>query len=204
MNRLEIINKAFLKLGQSPVPSLEDTDDRTQCALAIYESVRNTEQTSYRWSFCTKRFILNAMTVTDDDNNPVIVKPAFGYTYQYLLPKGFLRLIEIHGHRQMDYAIEGDRLLTNLEGPLNIIALCLEENEHKFPPAFVEAFATRLAIELCTRIKQDSTSKAQLQQEYLYNLSMAKKTDAIQRATMSTPDGSWIDIRMSEIGSTGF
>ena len=199
MDRLGIVNKALLKLGQTPVANLEDTDNRVVSILAIYESVRDTEQTSYRWTFCTKRFILEPIKVKDAEGNVIVVAPKFGYKYQYLLPKGFLRLISIYEHTQTGYSIEGQRLLTNLEGPLKIIALCIEEHECNFPPAFVEAFSTKLAIEVCKRIEQDVAEKAQLMQEYLMALSIAKKTDAIQRATEKPVEGPWVDVRFSEV-----
>ena len=196
MDRLDIINKALLKIGQTPVKDLSDQDNKLACALAIYDSVRNTEQASYRWTFCTKRFSLKPLAIHNDETGEyTIVKPAFGYAYQYILPKGFLRLIEIYGHRQMDYTIEDGKLLTNTDGPLNIIALCEEDVDRKLPPAFVEVFACKLAIELTRRIQQDSSLKAELRQEYYYALSVAKKTDAIQRATDRIPDGDWVDVR---------
>lgn len=200
MDKLGIINKALLKLGQSPISSLDDKDNKTVCALALYDSVRDVEQTSFRWTFCTKRFVLEPLTMKSPDGLEVVhVKPAFGYEYQYLLPKGFLRLISIAGTKQMGYTIEGNSLLINNEGPLHIIALCIEQCEQKFPPAFVEVFATKLAIELCKRLEQDVRTKADLKQDYDYALMVAKKTDAIQRAVIPVPDGPWIDNRFTDI-----
>lgn len=196
MDKLGIINKAFLKLGQAPIDSLDNKDNKTVCALALYDSVRDVEQTSFRWTFCTKRFILEPLALTSPDGlETVIVKPAFGYKYQYLLPKGFLRLISIVGARQMGYSIEGNCLLIDNEGPLHIVALCVEQCENKFPPAFVEVFATKLAIELCKRLEQDNRTKMDLKQDYDYALMIAKKTDAIQRAVIPAPDGPWIEDR---------
>ena len=198
MNRLNIINKAFLKLSGSPVANLSDQDNRVVSILAIYDSVRNTEQTSYRWTFCTKRFLLEKVT-EEVEGETVDVVPAFEYKYTYNLPLKFLRLIHIYGHDQVDYVIEGTKLLTNYDGPLKIIALCVEEEEEKFPPAFVEVFAIKLAIELCPRIQQDTSIKAELWKEYFQALSIAKKTDAIQRAVEYVPDGEWVNIRRREI-----
>ena len=198
MNRLGIVNKAFLKLAGSPVEDLSDQDNRVKSILAIYDSVRNTEQTSYRWTFCTKRFLLEKVT-EEIEGETVDVAPAFGYKYTYNLPLNFLRLIHIYDHAQMGYTIEGTKLLTNYDGPLKIIALCIEEEEEKFPPAFVEVFALKLAIELCPRIQQDTAIKAELWKEYFQALSIAKKTDAIQRAVEYVPDGEWVNIRRREI-----
>ena len=52
---------------------------------------------------------------------------------------------------------------------------------------------------MCKRIEQDVAEKAQLMQEYLMALSIAKKTDAIQRATEKPVEGPWVDVRFSEV-----
>ena len=204
MDRLGIINKAFIKLGQLPIPDLNDKDKRTVSILAIYESVRDTEQTSYRWTFCTKRMILKPLELKDPITGAIIeVPPLFGYAYQYLLPESFLRLIRIIGSNGSDYEIESGKLLMNRYELLKVIALCKETRESRFPPAFVEAFATKLAIELCETLQQDPSRKSGLMQEYLMHLSTAKKTDAIQRATIDLPDCDWLDVRNSDIPTVG-
>ena len=201
MDRLGIVNKTFIKLGQLPITDLNDKDKRTVSILSIYESVRDTEQAAYRWTFCTKRTILKPLEVKIPETGETVeVKPEFGHEATYLLPDDFLRLISIENSGGANYSIEGRKLLYFKSDSLKVIMLAKQIREEVFPPAFVEAFSTRLAIELCEALQQDPSRKQGLLQEYALNLTVARKTDAIQRAHMPVPQGDWLGNRYDFIG----
>ncbi|MGN1057810.1 MAG: hypothetical protein ACI4Q7_00450, partial [Candidatus Avelusimicrobium sp.] len=61
----------------------------------------------------------------------------------------------------------------------------------KWPPFFVEALATRLAIETCERLKQDPQRKSGLWQEYELNIGRAKRANAIQLSIKTPLPASW-------------
>ena len=84
-NDNDIVNRALLRLGQETVIDLTEDNERARAANALYNSVRDTLLSTYRWNFATKRAILEACELT----------PAFGFKYQYDLPSDFLRLISL-------------------------------------------------------------------------------------------------------------
>lgn len=180
---LEIANKALAKLGLRAVSSLEEAEESARVAKALYGTVRDYELSVYRWAFALKR----AALAKDAD------KPAFGFKNQYSLPADFLRLEEVDGLRgERDaYAVEGNKILTDLPAPLQIIYLSRELNTVKWPPYFVEAFSCRLAYEMCERLKQDPSRKTLLMQEYQLVIQAAKRSNAIQMAVMAAEPTPW-------------
>ena len=180
MDRLGIINKALIKLGQQPVKSLNDPDNKNKILILneLYESVRDTIQSSYRWTFCTTRFLL----IRDTDN-----PPAFGWNSFFPFPDDFLRLISIEENK-FNHEIENNGILCNAKEPENDTEVSIKikyikivEDEKKFSPAFCNAFATQLAREGCTNITQNEKLANKLTSEFFENISTAKKVDAIQR-----------------------
>ena len=74
-NDNDIVNRALLKLGQETVIDLTEDNERARAANALYNSVRDTLLSTYRWNFATKRAILEACELT----------PAFGWVNSLFL-----------------------------------------------------------------------------------------------------------------------
>ena len=151
-NDNDIVNRALLKLGQETVIDLTEDNERARAANALYNSVRDTLLSTYRWNFATKRVELEACELT----------PAFGYKYQYDLPSDFLRLISLPdapNNACDNYEIEQQHILTDYKSPLKIIYTARVTRANLFPPYFIEALSCRLAFEMCDRLKQDISRK---------------------------------------------
>lgn len=179
---LQIANKALQKLGLAAISSFESQEEAARVAQSVYGSVLEYELSVYPWAFAMRRAALPALADA----------PAFGYKYQYALPSDFLRLEGIynHGGQHKDaYEIEGNRILTNLEAPLKIRYISRNLDQTQWPPYFVEAFATRLAYEMCERLKQDPQRKGILEQEYQRIIGAAKRSNAIQLSIKSLLPG---------------
>lgn len=187
-NDTDVVNRALLKLGQETVIDLTEDNERARAANALYNSVRDTLLSTYRWAFATKRAVLDACELT----------PEFGFKYQYDLPSDFLRLISLPdapNNARDNYTIEQQHILTDYESPLKIIYTSRVTRANLFPPYFIEAFACRLAFEMCDRLKQDVTRKNVLMQEYELSIREAKKSNAIQLANISLPTSDYITVR---------
>ena len=189
MDRLAIVNKALIKLGQNPVKSLNDLDKKTLIVNEIYEYTRDILQSSYRWTFCTTRFVLER-----DDENP----PAFGWNSFFPFPEDFLRLISIVGNR-FEYEIENNGILCNMSDPsepdtkasIKIKYLKKVEEDEKFSPAFCDALATQIARESCVSVTQNDKLANKLASEFFEKISTAKKVDAIQRPPIRQNPSEW-------------
>lgn len=181
---LEIANKALAKLGLREISSFDSQEEAARVAKAVYGTTRDFELSTYQWAFALKRIELPA----DAD------APAFGFAYQYSLPSDFLRLEGIYNVGGLDrdaYEIEGNKILTNIEAPLCIRYISREVAQTKWPHYFVEAFATRLAYEMCERLKQDPQRKNLLMQEYQLVIAAAKRANAIQLAIKRPLPAPW-------------
>ena len=181
---LQIANKSLTKLGLPTIQSFESQEEAARLAAAIFGTVRDYELATYPWAFAIKRAELPALADA----------PAFGYKFQYALPTDFLRLEAICNQGGADknaYELEGNNLLTNIGAPLQIRYISRELNLVKWPPYFVEALATKLAYEMCERLKQDPQRKSVLAQEYQAIIGTAKRCNAIQLAVKDIRPGSW-------------
>lgn len=181
---LQIANKALTKLGLPTIQSFDSQEEAARLAGAIFGTVRDFELATYPWAFAIKRTELPALAES----------PAFGYKFQYALPADFLRLEGIYncgGADKNAYELEGNNLLTDIGAPLQIRYISRELNQIKWPPYFVEAVATKLAYEMCERLKQDPQRKSVLWQEYQAIIGAAKRCNAIQLAVKDIRPGSW-------------
>lgn len=184
ITNLQIANKALTKLGLKSISSFDSQEEAARLAGAILGTVRDFELATYPWAFAIKRAELPALADA----------PAFGYQFKYALPVDFLRLEGIYnygGDSKNAYELEGNTLLTNIGAPLQIRYISRELNQIKWPPYFVEAVATKLAYEMCERLKQDPQRKSVLWQEYQAIIGAAKRCNAIQLAVKDIRPGSW-------------
>lgn len=181
---LEAANRALLKLGQREITSFDAQEEAARACKTLYGSVLDAELSTYRWTFAVKR----AELAKD------ALPPAFGFKNQFTLPDDFLRLCEIYQlpiQARDAYALEGNKILTDLGAPLQIIYISRALDTVKWPPYFVEVFVCRLAYGLCERLKQDPSRKQILMQEYQLAVQAAKRSNAIQTAVMAAEPTPW-------------
>lgn len=184
VTQLEMANKALLKLGQTPITNLDEDTPTARAVKLAYGSVLDYELSIYHWVFAVKRVALPK----DQD------KPAFGYNNAYSLPADFLRLVgleDLPPQARDAYALEGNKILTNLEPPLKLTYITRDIGALSLPPYFVEVFTTRLAYELCEILKQDPQRKNTLLQEYQLGIRNAKRANAIQMPVLALQPTPW-------------
>ena len=85
-----------------------------------------------------------------------IATPSWGFSYQYTLPADCLRFLSIEA-RKVDYQLEGDKILVDDEGPLNIRYIARVADTSRYSPTFVAALAARWAFEICNVVESRVT-----------------------------------------------
>jgi hypothetical protein len=172
-SQVDIANRALTKLGESRITSLEDNTNNARVINSMFTIVRDAELRAY----------------------------------QYQLPSDCLRLIGLDAYVALGmgdyitrtdslYALEGNKVLTDLNAPLNIRYVKIEEDTNQYTSDFAEAFACRLAAE-CAETLTNSTSKRQLAwQEYKEAISLALKSNSLELPSQSRYDDSWILSRL--------
>ena len=195
---IEVANRALTKLGAARITALSDDNKQARAINSCYDVLLDAELRTNRWTFAIKRVELPA----DAD------APLYGFAYSYTLPSDFLRLDLINdmypdvsldsyiGADPADYQVENNKILTIYSAPLKVRYGARVSDPQQWDALFIEAFACRLAAEICEDLTQ-STPKRQLAwNEYQRALSMAKRANAIERPPQQGPDDAWIFARL--------
>jgi hypothetical protein len=197
-SQVEIANRALTKLGAARIISFADDNKQSRSVNSMFSVVRDAELRAHLWSFTIKRDSLPALTTT----------PAWGYDYEYQLPPDCLRLLEVddiypgpnlddyRNANTQEFTIEGRKILTNKDAPLKIRYVSRVADTTQWDATFVEAFACRLAMEMCEDLTQSNSKKESVKDDYNTAIMMAIRANAIELPPQDLPDDSWVMSRL--------
>lgn len=179
---IDICNSALQKLGAASIVSFTDNSrEARQCNIA-YDSNRRSELRKHRWNFAIARVSLS----------PDASAPAFDYKYQYTLPGDCLRVL-LPTDATLDWVVEGRKVLTNYDNPLNLRYITDVTDTTQFDPAFYDMLCIALAIDLCESLTNATGKKQLLQAEYKDAVSSARRNNAFEQLPADPPDDSlWL------------
>lgn len=187
---VEIANAALTLLGAERITTLDDASVAAETMKAGFDLIRDRELQAHPWKFATRRASLPALAAA----------PAYGPARQFLVPDGFLRLLEVDGQWvaspfsdelpfTLEAADEGNVIATNLGAPLLIRYTYRVTDTGLFAPAFSYALACALADFACEAITQ-STPKQQLMAErYERSISRARRLGAVEMPSRGLMEG---------------
>lgn len=191
-------NRALSKIGAGSIIALIDDTPAGNAVNAAYAQVRDAELTRHVWRFSVKRAALAALGTT----------PAFGYAKEYQLPDDCLRLLVAgqsapgldvaeyrNGADMLDYTVEGRKILTGITATLYIRYVARIEDPTQWDAAFAEAFAARLAYELCHVLSDSTSRKEQAWNDYRAAIREGLRANAMQQPPQALPDDSWMAAR---------
>lgn len=196
--KIDVANRALLKIGASRITEFEDEAKEAQAILVAWDHVQDREMGAHPWAFALRRVALPALADA----------PAWGYAVQYQLPEGFLGLHWVDGldvsstaadyldGTESSWRVEGGKILTDHSAPLRIVYSVRVEDPQQWGAQFCEVMAIALAIEICDEVSASLQRKQLLQQEKREALAIARRLNAIQQAPRSIPDGSWLSQRL--------
>ena len=195
---VSIANSALSKIGGGSIIALTDDTPAGIAINARYANVRDAELRRHVWRFSVKRAALAALGTT----------PTFGYDYEYQLPSDCLRVLVAgetapglnmaefrDGSDDLDYTIEGRKILTNISAPLYLRYVYRVTDPTQFDPAFAEAFAARLGYEVCTALSDSTSRKEMAKQDYKDAIREAVRANALEQPATVLPDDSWLASR---------
>jgi len=190
---VQIVNWSLAKIGAAGIAALSDSGEAAAVASAVYEEVRDVELMAHAWSFAKTRAILPAEAET----------PAFGWSWQYLLPSDCLRPLEV-GSWPMPvmaslvtgdtrtFIIENNRILTNRGPSLPLSYLRRVTDTSQYPPSFVDALACRLAVEISERLAASTSMRQMAWEEYERAVRQARRVNAIGLPPVAIQDDTWM------------
>ncbi len=187
-SEVSIANLALQKLGSKNIVSLSENINEAKAVASCYEALRDKEIRMYLWGFAKTRAILA----------PHAVQPAFTFSYAFVLPSDFLRLIK-PARLGLDWTIEvheGERaILTNDGDTLQIRYIRKVTDPTLFDPCFVDMLACRIAWHCCERLTQSNTKKQGIMEEYNVSRAEARKTSAFELPSQAQPADEWLAAR---------
>jgi hypothetical protein len=170
-----ICNRALTACGANTIVSFGDgTTEANLCALH-YPTVRDAVTAAYQWTHAIKRF---------GPLVPDAATPAFGFTYQYILPSDLLTLTAVHLDDRLrqipEYEVEGGRLLTNIGSGLFIKYIAQITDTTRFVQMYTEALIARLAAEFAIPLAESKTLAQFHFQAYERKVDEAAAVDGLQ------------------------
>jgi hypothetical protein len=182
--RVDICNMALSWLGEAPITSIDDETTRAQQCKISYAPTRDAVLEAHDWTFAVERFI-PAQNV---------VPPVYGPGVAYDIPPQIIRVLscdnpsdsnsypftsKILGREQIDWQLEGDKIICNKD-----VIWCRGirriEEEGRFSPLFVQAFAAKLAFLLAQVITSDPEIAKNVYAMYDLFIKEAVSRDGIQ------------------------
>lgn len=174
-DKTQIANLALTMLAAENIMDIDEASESASKIRTVYDSVRNAVFAEHPWNFCSKDIQLGALTT----------KPLIKFSYEFGLPVECVRVNEVYdktGRRLEpgEYDVASDNKLRTNVAPIIINYNIIVEEEVKFPPLFVQAFATRLAFEICYSVSGSRTLQADLWELYNQKASISKFNNATE------------------------
>ena len=182
--RVDIANIALSLLGEDQITSLEDDLNRALQMRINYIPARDATLEAHDWSFAIMRFI-PAQNAT---------APVYGATFAYDVPPNILRVIAVDNPRstantdftlpinsreQLDWQFENRQVITNAD-VIWCRGIRRVEQEGKFSPLFVEAFAARLAYMTALNLTASAEIQGNMKGIFDEYILEAKSRDGLQ------------------------
>lgn len=171
-----IANDALSIIQDSPVTSIDEDSDRARSCKTFFQSAYEIALSAHPWKWALERRLLSR------DANV----PAFGYKYQYRKPMGCIRIFSVYkdGIPIQDKTEEGDFILCDEEGPIQIKYTSAKSNIATMPSWLAEIVSAKLAEKVSSPLKKEESDFQRALALYGALLSAGKRINA---AAGSTP-----------------
>ena len=180
---VEVLNRAFAKLGAAQITDPAADDPTAQAAMAVLPGLRQDELRGHVWSFAVRRASLPAAAGA----------PPFGYARAFPLPGDALRLLELVP-RVRHYSVEGGLILTDAAAPLHVRYLADVAEVGAWDASFAEVMACRLAMELGELVTQSGRAVQSAMAMYQQALGRARRVGAMELPPQPRPSSEAWDV----------
>lgn len=187
-SQVEIANAALQKLGSAAITSFDDVIKQARESSRCYDRLRLKLLRDHNWRFAIKRAQLPALSD----------EPLFGYSNQYQLPSDFVKLAPVDAlsnRLTRDWQVEGRRILTNDDAPLNIRYIYDVQDPNEMDAIFRDLLAVDMAFEMCEPLTQSNQKKQALREDRKDLMNQAKRANAWETTPVGSPPGSWVTAR---------
>lgn len=183
VSKIDICNLALAHLGQEPISSLTQEDERARRLNLFYEPVKAEVLRTHNWAFATVQEPL--IRLEDPSAAP------YPYLYQYPVEALFVRQItdpaypgkkypfrEVFRRRLNQRAVETPAPQAVAEYTRQV------KDETQLDPAFVKAFALALASDLALALTGDNALAKLLFNRYAASLDEARRSNMCEELSL--------------------
>jgi len=186
-SKISIINFALTLIGGNPISSLEEKSVSASTANLIYGMSLDSILGSHPWTFAIMR-----KNIEISHNS----SPAWGYANSFNLPEDCLRILQVNELDflpNIDYKVENRRILTD-ESTVNLLYISNDINIQHASATFVEAFASKIAVNLCGKLADTSTKLTAMAAIYANSLRIAIQANDTETSYVEN-NSSWVRAR---------
>lgn len=191
MTPTDICNLALDIMKEAEITNLEN-DNRpiVRWMKRNFDISRDSLLSRYDWNFALGR----ALLAENSD------KPAFGWAHKYTSPADALRILPLTTCGKSEgtpirHEVEGPFILTDAPGPIRCRYIFRNEDYDRYPPVFVEALASYLAMK-CGHWVTGKVSYVQIAQGmHREAIDNAWRVDAIEGTAPRAADNEWVQQR---------
>ncbi len=193
---VEICNMALGWLGGNLIISLDDPSIEAKLCKAVYVPLRDAVLEEREWTFAVKRLQPAAL----------VTPPVYGFDKAFQIPPEVIRILQVSRagevsdgavvegsflsatrggtgtgrETRIDWDREGDQILCNNAAEIFIRALIRIDDTTKFSPAFDQALAARMAMDLAIPVASSEKLQKDMAVMYSDKIRMAAATDGMQ------------------------
>ena len=184
VSAVAICNMALSLLGDEPITSLTDNSTRARLCNLRYEHIRDATLRSHPWNFALLRAELAELEA----------EPLFDWDKAFQLPTDCLRVLRLNSADD-EFVIEGRSLLTDAT-TAQIRYISQVTDPGQYDSLFIEAFAARLAADICQKLTGNSGRADTLWQQYERKLQEALGADGQEGSDENLTSDIFIEARM--------
>lgn len=193
VSKIDICNLALAQLGQEPITSLTQSDERARRLNLFYEPVKQEVLRTHNWAFAAAEEPL-ALLETREHPLP--------YVYQYPLDALYIRRVFRPGSgRQNGLFREVYIQAGNIRALKSNISNASAEytrnvgDENLFDPAFIKAFSLALAADLAVALTGDAALSRQILQKYTLSLDEARRSNMSEEMAERVASSAFVEAR---------
>lgn len=147
---VSICSNALLILGDKPIASFDEDNDRTRLVANLYAQKRDAVLRAHTWNCAQKRVILS----------PDVAAPAFGWSYAFTLPGDWLRTLSVGLESDRDpYEMEGRKILMD-STICRLRYIFRNDVEATWDTLLVDAMSEVMVATLAYSVTKSSTQQA--------------------------------------------
>lgn len=192
VSKINICNLSLAYIGQAPINSFDQTDERAKRINLFYEPVRDEVLRAHNWGFAgtqNKLELSRVDALTGD------------YLYHYPADALFIREVFVPGQKtplafaeRFDLPTHGRVLAVKVPGCYAAYTRRIAD-ETQFDPLFVKSFALALAQDLALTLTGDVSLAQRMAQRYTLSLDEARRSNMTENFKIDEPADAFSEVR---------